>query len=131
MLAKHDHYSLMDNGRVFTSLALMQLLLEPVAFLITALSGPMSAPGCFEHIRIYLSSETREAYKKLKHYQVARLCHFLIIENQTINTMGTPLNFQTGRRERYVLSPIWRIVDGIRRKIRSCETSISRSNGEN
>lgn len=59
MLAKYDHYPLMDNGRVFTSLALMQLLLEPVAFLITALSGLMSAIGCFERIRIYLNSEAR------------------------------------------------------------------------
>lgn len=50
----------MDNGRVFTSLALMQLLLEPVAFLITALSGLMSAIGCFERIRIYLNSEVRD-----------------------------------------------------------------------
>ena len=53
----------MDNGRVFTSLALMQLLLEPVAFLITALSGLMSALGCFERIRIYLNSETRDNIK--------------------------------------------------------------------
>ena len=56
MLAKYDHYPLMDNSRVFTSLALMQLLLEPVAFFITALSGLMSAIGCFERIRIYLNS---------------------------------------------------------------------------
>ena len=60
LLAKYDHYPLMDNGRVFTSLALMQLLLEPVAFLITALSGLMSAIGCFERIRIYLNSEARD-----------------------------------------------------------------------
>lgn len=39
LLAKYHNYPLMDNGRVFTSLALMQLLLEPVAFLITALLG--------------------------------------------------------------------------------------------
>ena len=43
MLAKYNHYPLMDNSRVFTSLALMQLLLEPVAFFITASSGLMSA----------------------------------------------------------------------------------------
>ena len=60
LLAKYDHYPLMDNGRVFSSLALMQLLLEPVAFLITALSGLMSAMGCFERIRIYLNSEDRD-----------------------------------------------------------------------
>ena len=57
MLAKYDHYPLMDNSRVFTSLALMQLLLEPVAFFITALSGLMSAIGCFERIRIYLNCQ--------------------------------------------------------------------------
>ena len=62
VLAKYDHYPLMDNGRVFTSLALMQLLLEPVAFLITALSGLMSAIGCFERIRVYLNSEAREKF---------------------------------------------------------------------
>ncbi len=60
LLAKYEHYPLMDNGKVFTSLALMQLLLEPVAFLITALSGLMSAIGCFERIRIYLNSDARE-----------------------------------------------------------------------
>lgn len=60
MLAKYDHYPLMNNSRVFTSLALMQLLLEPVAFLITALSGLMSALGCFERIRIYLNSEDQD-----------------------------------------------------------------------
>ena len=60
LLAKYNHYPLMDNGRVFSSLALMQLLLEPVAFLITALSGLMSAMGCFERIRTYLNSEDRD-----------------------------------------------------------------------
>ncbi len=66
MLAKYDHYPLMDNGRVFASLALMQLLLEPVAFLITALSGLMSAIGCFERIRMYLNSETRDSTQKVE-----------------------------------------------------------------
>ena len=65
LLAKYDQYPLMDNGRVFTSLALMQLLLEPVAFLITALSGLMSAIGCFERIRIYLNSEARDDMVKM------------------------------------------------------------------
>ena len=60
LLAKYEHYPLMDNGKVFSSLALMQLLLEPVAFLITALSGLMSAMGCYERIRIYLNSEDRD-----------------------------------------------------------------------
>ncbi|KAL2059241.1 hypothetical protein ABVK25_000533 [Lepraria finkii] len=57
MLAKYNHYPLMDNSRVFTSLALMQLLLEPVAFFITASSGLMSAICCFERIRIYFNSQ--------------------------------------------------------------------------
>ena len=65
LLAKYDHYPLMDNGRVFSSLALMQLLLEPVAFLITALSGLMSAMGCFERIRIYLNSEDRDSIEEV------------------------------------------------------------------
>lgn len=59
MLAKYNHYPLMDNSRVFTSLAFMQLLLEPVAFFITALSRLMSAIDCFERIRIYFNSQDR------------------------------------------------------------------------
>lgn len=66
LLAKYNDYPLMDNGRVFTSLALLQLLLEPVAFFITALSGLMSALGCFERIRIYLNSEARDNIKTIE-----------------------------------------------------------------
>lgn len=50
----------MDASIVFTSLTLMNLLLEPVAFLINTLSGVMSAVGCFERIRLYLISPNKD-----------------------------------------------------------------------
>lgn len=60
MLAKYKGYPNLDTERALTSLVLMNLLLEPVAFFITSLSGLITALGCFERIRIYLITEAKK-----------------------------------------------------------------------
>lgn len=60
MLAKYKGYPNLDTERALTSLVLMNLLLEPVAFFITSLSGLITALGCFERIRIYLITEVKK-----------------------------------------------------------------------
>ncbi|GAB1311376.1 Multidrug resistance protein MDR [Madurella fahalii] len=50
-------YEIMDTAKVLTSLALLQLLLAPMALLIKALTGFMAAVGCSQRIRDYLCTE--------------------------------------------------------------------------
>jgi ABC-type multidrug transport system fused ATPase/permease subunit len=52
-------YAIMDTAKVLTSLALLQLLLGPMALLIDALTGFMGAVGCAQRIREYLCTEVR------------------------------------------------------------------------
>ncbi|KAL1962947.1 hypothetical protein VTN77DRAFT_9043 [Rasamsonia byssochlamydoides] len=59
LLSKFNGYSPLDTEKVFTSLALIQLLLTPVSVLIETLAGVMSAVGSFERIRVYINSTSR------------------------------------------------------------------------
>ncbi|OCL12604.1 P-loop containing nucleoside triphosphate hydrolase protein [Glonium stellatum] len=67
MLAKYKGYPNLDTERALTSLVLMNLLLEPVAFFITSLSGLVSTMGCFERIRIYLITELKKDTSSNEH----------------------------------------------------------------
>lgn len=58
-MAKYQGYPVLTLERALTSLVLMQLLLEPVAFFITALSGLINTMSCLERIRGYLNTELR------------------------------------------------------------------------
>lgn len=58
-MTKYHDYPTLTADRALTSLVLMNLLFEPVAFLITALSGLTGAMGCFERIRQYINRETK------------------------------------------------------------------------
>ncbi|KAF2500059.1 hypothetical protein BU16DRAFT_578086 [Lophium mytilinum] len=66
MLAKYQGYAPLDTSRALTSLVLLQLLMEPVAFFITSLSGLITAMGCFERIRIYLNTEEKAGGSTIK-----------------------------------------------------------------
>ena len=56
-MTKYYDYPTLTADRALTSLVLMNLLFEPVAFFITAVSGLTGAMGCFERIRQYLNTE--------------------------------------------------------------------------
>ncbi|KAF2028411.1 P-loop containing nucleoside triphosphate hydrolase protein [Setomelanomma holmii] len=58
-MAKYHGYPDLTLERGLTSLVLMNLLLEPVAFFITALSGLINTMSCMERIRIYVNTERR------------------------------------------------------------------------
>jgi ATP-binding cassette subfamily C (CFTR/MRP) protein 1 len=58
-MAKYRGYPDLTLERALTSLVLMQLLLEPVAFFITALSGLINTMSCMERIRKYVNTERR------------------------------------------------------------------------
>lgn len=58
-MTKYHDYPTLTTDRALTSLVLMNLLFEPVAFFITALSGLTGAMGCFERIRQYLNKEKK------------------------------------------------------------------------
>lgn len=58
-MTKYHNYPTLTADRALTSLVLMNLLFEPVAFFITALSGLTGAMGCFERIRQYINTETK------------------------------------------------------------------------
>ncbi|KAF2181846.1 hypothetical protein K469DRAFT_740732 [Zopfia rhizophila CBS 207.26] len=60
MMTKYQGYPALDTERALTSLVLMNLLLEPVAFFITALSGLITTMSCLERIRQYLETEVRK-----------------------------------------------------------------------
>ncbi|KAF2814016.1 P-loop containing nucleoside triphosphate hydrolase protein [Mytilinidion resinicola] len=66
MLAKYQGYAPLDTSRALTSLVLLQLLMEPVAFFITSLSGLITAMGCFERIRIYLNIDEKAGGSSIK-----------------------------------------------------------------
>ncbi|KAF1998927.1 P-loop containing nucleoside triphosphate hydrolase protein [Amniculicola lignicola CBS 123094] len=59
LMAKYQDYPDLTLERALTSLVLMNLLLEPVAFFITALSGLINTMSCMERIRKYLNTEVR------------------------------------------------------------------------
>lgn len=63
-MTKYYDYPTLTVDRALTSLVLMNLLFEPVAFFITALSGLTGAIGCFERIRKYLNTETKRQQQK-------------------------------------------------------------------
>lgn len=58
-MAKYHGYPDLTLERGLTSLVLMNLLLEPVAFFITALSGLINTMSCMERIRRYINTERR------------------------------------------------------------------------
>ncbi|KAH7122775.1 P-loop containing nucleoside triphosphate hydrolase protein [Dendryphion nanum] len=58
-MSKYQGYPVLTLERALTSLVLMNLLLEPVAFFITALSGLINTMSCMERIRKYLNTELR------------------------------------------------------------------------
>jgi ATP-binding cassette subfamily C (CFTR/MRP) protein 1 len=58
-MAKYHGYPDLTLARGLTSLVLLQLLLEPVSFFITALSGLINTMSCMERIRQYLVTERR------------------------------------------------------------------------
>ncbi|KAF2008813.1 hypothetical protein BU24DRAFT_359666 [Aaosphaeria arxii CBS 175.79] len=58
-MAKYQGYPDLTLEKALTSLVLMNLLLEPVAFFITALSGLINTMSCMERIRGYLNTEMR------------------------------------------------------------------------
>jgi ATP-binding cassette subfamily C (CFTR/MRP) protein 1 len=58
-MAKYHGYPDLTLARGLTSLVLLQLLLEPVSFFITALSGLINTMSCMERIRQYLVTESR------------------------------------------------------------------------
>lgn len=58
-MTKYYDYPTLTADRALTSLVLMNLLFEPVAFFITAFSGLTGAMGCFERIRQYLNTQTK------------------------------------------------------------------------
>jgi ATP-binding cassette subfamily C (CFTR/MRP) protein 1 len=58
-MAKYHGYPTLTLSRALTSLVLLQLLLEPVSFFITALSGLINTMSCMERIRQYLVTENR------------------------------------------------------------------------
>jgi ATP-binding cassette subfamily C (CFTR/MRP) protein 1 len=66
ILSKYSGYTPLGTEKVFTSLALIQLLLTPVSVLIETLAGVMSAVGSFERIREYVTSATRQDQRKQK-----------------------------------------------------------------
>lgn len=59
LMAKYQGYPDLTLDRALTSLVLMNLILEPVAFFITALSGLINTMSCMERIRKYLNTELR------------------------------------------------------------------------
>ncbi|KAF2106756.1 P-loop containing nucleoside triphosphate hydrolase protein [Lophiotrema nucula] len=59
LMAKNQGYPELNLERALTSLVLMNLLLEPVAFFITALSGLINTMSCLERIRSYLNTELK------------------------------------------------------------------------
>ncbi|KAH7074750.1 P-loop containing nucleoside triphosphate hydrolase protein [Paraphoma chrysanthemicola] len=59
-MAKNHGYPDLTLERGLTSLVLMNLLLEPVAFFITALSGLINTMSCMERIRQYINTEQRK-----------------------------------------------------------------------
>lgn len=58
-MAKYHNFPDLTLTRGLTSLVLLQLLLEPVSFFITALSGLINTMSCMERIRQYLVTEVR------------------------------------------------------------------------
>lgn len=58
-LSKYQGYPNLTLERALTSLVLMNLLLEPSAYFITALSGLINTMSCMERIRKYLNTELR------------------------------------------------------------------------
>jgi ATP-binding cassette subfamily C (CFTR/MRP) protein 1 len=58
-MAKYHGYPDLTLSRALTSVVLLQLLLEPVSFFITALSGLINTMSCMERIRLYLNTECR------------------------------------------------------------------------
>lgn len=71
-MTKYYDYPTLTTDRALTSLILMNLLFEPVAFFITALSGLTGAMGCFERIRQYLNKEIKR--KKQQPRDLESLC---------------------------------------------------------
>ncbi|KAK1754461.1 P-loop containing nucleoside triphosphate hydrolase protein [Echria macrotheca] len=59
-------YAVLDTAKVLTSLALLQLLLGPMALLIDALTGFMGAVGCSQRVRSYLCTEIRADSRKTR-----------------------------------------------------------------
>lgn len=59
LMAKYKGYPHLTLDRALTSLVLMNLLLEPVAYFINALSGMINTMSCMERIRKYLNTELK------------------------------------------------------------------------
>jgi ATP-binding cassette subfamily C (CFTR/MRP) protein 1 len=59
-MAKYQGYPNLTLDRALTSLVLMQLLLEPTAFFITALSGLINTMSCMNRIQNYLNTEKKD-----------------------------------------------------------------------
>ncbi|KAI9848831.1 MAG: hypothetical protein M1837_006347 [Sclerophora amabilis] len=64
LMARANSTPTLDTTRAFTSLTLFALLRQPMALLIEAAAGLMSAVGSLERIREYLSSESRMDSRK-------------------------------------------------------------------
>ena len=63
LIAKVTNTVTLNTAKAFTSLTIFTLLGRPMATLIDAAAGLMSAVGCFERIRHYLSADSRTDHR--------------------------------------------------------------------